>query len=64
MTEESIAAFDREVGGYYKGRVIRFKDVQMQRRAKSVASRLFDSYFWWRWSAATMPLKAPAQRAQ
>ena len=63
MTQESIAAFDRDLGGYYKDRVIGFGEVRMRPRAKSAASRLFDSYFWWRWSAATRPLKA-AQRAQ
>ncbi|MEO8464184.1 MAG: DUF2334 domain-containing protein [Gammaproteobacteria bacterium] len=56
MTEESIAAFDRDLGGHYRGRVIGLRDVQMQPRAKSVASRLFESYFWWRWGASR-PLK-------
>jgi predicted deacetylase len=53
MTEESIAAFDRDLGGYYRGKMIGFRDLRMRPRAKSAASRIFASYFWWRWGLAS-----------
>lgn len=52
MNDAAIGALDSALGGKYRGRLTRFDEVKMTKQGKSALSRLYSSYFWWRWSRA------------
>jgi predicted deacetylase len=49
MDDAAIESLDRTLGGRFRGRVIRVSNVRLRRGGKTLRSRLYDRYFWWRW---------------
>lgn len=51
MDDTAFTRLDTALGGRFRGRLIGVADLQLRKRGKSVLSRLFDAYFWWRWKS-------------
>jgi predicted deacetylase len=48
MDDSAIGRFDAALHRF-KGQVISMQDVRLSNRSKSLAGRIYDAYFWWRW---------------
>jgi predicted deacetylase len=49
MDDAAIASLDRTLGVNFRGRVIRVSEVKLRQGGKTLPSRLYHRYFWWRW---------------